>query len=225
MPRRRRAILPGLPHHATQRGNKGFDVFFCEEDRYAYLALLKANSAKYKLDILGYCLMTNHVHVIAIPEQETSLSKALGRTHNDYARWLHARRRECGHLWQNRFFSCPMDRGHLWAALAYVERNPVRAGLVSKSEDWRWSSARRHLGLAHGGYDVNVDLWSQNWTSDLWRLSLEEGLAEGYMRARLQEATLSGGPLGPEQFINYCEQETGLFLARRRPGPKPHAIR
>ena len=105
MPRQRRAVLPGRPHHITQRGNNRRDVFFEDTDRELYLSLLREYAAKYRVEILGYCLMTNHVQLIAVPADATGPAKAIGRVHNDYARWLPIRRRESGHLWQNRFFS------------------------------------------------------------------------------------------------------------------------
>jgi len=120
-------------------------VFFEDRDRELYLSLLREYIAKYQVQILGYCLMTNHVHLIAVPADATGLAKAIGRVHNDYARWLHIRRRESGHLWQNRFFSCPLEDAYTWAALAYVERNAVRAGMVAQCEEWAWGSARQHL--------------------------------------------------------------------------------
>ncbi len=170
---------------------------------------------------MGYCLMMNHVHVIAVPQDSARLAKALGRTHNDYSRWLNIRRRECGHLWQNRFFSCPLDAAYTWAALAYVERNAVRAGLVSRCEDWPWSSARRHLGAPHTCDWLDLQLWSQNWTPPLWRSALEHGLAEANIRGRLQEATRTGRPVGEEEFLRECERQSGLSLHRQKPGPKP----
>ena len=96
MPRQRRVVLPGCPHHLTQRGNNRRDVFFGDSDRMLYLSLLREYTSAYGVDILGYCLMTNHVHLIAIPGDAAGLAKAIGRTHNDYARWLHIRRSESG---------------------------------------------------------------------------------------------------------------------------------
>lgn len=224
MPRQRRLVVPDRPHHVTQRGNNRRDVFFADGDREVYLSLLKEYAAEYKVDVLGYCLMTNHVHVIAVPANPTGLGKALGRTHNDYARWLHIRRRESGHLWQNRFFSCPLDDAYTWAALAYVERNAVRAGMVAQCEDWPWSSARRHVGEADSCEWLQLDRWSQNWTPGLWRVALHEGLAEADIQARLQEATRTGRPLGEGEFVKRCEQQSGLTLRRQKPGPKPKRL-
>jgi putative transposase len=101
--------------------------FFHDDDRRVYLHALAEYCGRYGVRLMGFCLMSNHVHFIAIPEHADAFAKAFGRTHNDYARWLHVRQRQIGHLWQNRFFSCPLDSGYCWAALRYVERNPVRA--------------------------------------------------------------------------------------------------
>ncbi len=145
MSRRSRAVIPGCPHHLTQRGNNRREIFFNDSERETYLKLLRHYCSEYGVTILGYCLMTNHVHLIATPQRENSLAKAVGRTHNDYSRWLNVGRRESGHVWQNRFYSCPLERRHLWAALAYVERNPVRAGMVAEPANWPWSSAVAHI--------------------------------------------------------------------------------
>jgi putative transposase len=140
-----RVVIPGIPHHITQRGNHRETVFFSDDARSLYLTTLAAHAQRYGARIPGFCLMSNHVHFGAVPEKPDSLAKAFGRTHNDYARWLHVRQGRGGHLWQNRFFSCRLDAGHCWAALRYVEHNPVRAGLTSAADDWPWSSARAHV--------------------------------------------------------------------------------
>jgi putative transposase len=116
-------------------------VFFEDRDHELYLSLLKEYTAKFQAEILGYCLMTKSRSPDRGPADATGLAKAIGRVHNDYARWLHIRRRESGHLWQNRFFSCPLEDAFTWAQLAYVERNAVRAGMVAHCEEWARSSA------------------------------------------------------------------------------------
>jgi putative transposase len=88
--------------------------------------------------------MTNHVHLIAVPEREGSLARTLGCTHSEYALALNHAHGRSGHVWQNRFFSCPLGESHLLSALRYVELNPVRAGLASEPSGWPWSSARAH---------------------------------------------------------------------------------
>ena len=141
MPRPPRLVIPGLPHHVTQRGNYQQKVFFRNEDRLLYLDLLAEFLPHYGIALEGYCLMDNHVHLMVIPHSIRGLSRALQRIQSDYARAIHLRLRRIGHLWQARFHSTPLDEKRSWDALLYVERNPVRAGLVEHSGDWRWSSA------------------------------------------------------------------------------------
>ncbi len=127
-----------VPHHVTQRGNNRQQVFFSDAQRRFYLTLLAEHAERNRLTVLGYCLMPNHVHAVVVPMAETAMAKAFGRTHNIYARHLNALRRRSGHLWQNRFYSAPLDRSHLLRALRYVDLNPVRARLVERAEDYRW---------------------------------------------------------------------------------------
>ena len=141
MARFARVVAPGCWHHVTQRGNRRQTVFFSDDDRAVYLRLLGLECGRHGVRIAGYCLLSNHVHVVAIPSAEDSMAKAFGRAHVGYARWLNVRRGETGHVWQNRYFSCPLDERHRWEALRYVELNPVRAGLVKEASEYRWSSA------------------------------------------------------------------------------------
>jgi putative transposase len=145
MPRQARVVAVGAPHHITQRGNNRQDVFLCNEDRQVYLDLVREESRECELALLGYCLMTNHVHLVAIPRRCDALARALRRVHSQYAQWFNRRYRRSGHLWQNRYFSCSLDRDHLVAALLYVDLNPVRAGLVGEAQLYPWSSARGHV--------------------------------------------------------------------------------
>ena len=218
-----RAVVPGIPHHITQRGNHHETVFFHDEDRQVYLKALAQYCDRYGVRLLGYCLMSNHVHFVAVPEREDSLAKAFGRTHNDYARWVHVRHRQTGHLWQNRFFSCPLDSGHCWAALRYVERNPVRAQIVRDATDWRWSSAHAHVtGIDHSGL-LKFEEWASCWTPQSWRDALVHGIEETLLVERLRTATRTGRPLGAEGFAIALEQVLHRRLAPRKSGPEPRS--
>lgn len=221
MPRYRRIVVLDVPHHVTQRGNNRRDVFFTDGDREVYLSLLAANCDRFGVAIMGFCLMSNHVHVVAVPKRTESLAKAFGRTHNDYARWLHIRRGESGHLWQNRFFSCPMDDAYCWATLAYIERNPVRAGLVASAQDSAWSSAAAHLGCGEPPPWLALERWSMAWDAERWGVALKHGLYEADLYGRVREATQCGRPLGSEQFLAECEMQFDVPLRKRKPGPKP----
>lgn len=214
-------VLVDTPHHVTQRGNNQRDVFFSDEDRRMYLLLLKEYAARFALQIMGFCLMTNHVHFVCVPTRPDSLAKAFGRAHNDYARWLHIRRRESGHLWQNRSFSCPMDDAYCWAALAYIERNPVRAGLVREAQNSCWSSAKVHTTGEDCPDWLNVERWSSVWDPARWRTVLAEGLFEAELQGRMREATQTGRPLGSQYFMQDCEIRLARPLEKQKPGPKP----
>ena len=145
MPRSARIIHPGAPHHVTQRGNRRQQVFFNEDDYAHYLALLSESCRVESVQCWAYCLMPNHVHLVMVPEDEQSLSRAVGRTHRLYTQYYNRGADSAGLLWQGRFKSSPMDEPRLFAACRYIELNPVRAGLVPCAENWRWSSVHAHL--------------------------------------------------------------------------------
>ena len=136
MPRIARYVAPGVAHHITQRGTGRQLVFKSRADRRVYLDLLREQARFTDVLVLAYCLMPNHIHLIAVPFDEDSLAVLLRRVHGRFAQYFNARRARCGHLWQNRFYSCPTGPAHLWPALRYVESNPVRAGLVKSQADW-----------------------------------------------------------------------------------------
>ena len=142
MPRRARLVVPGYPHHVTQRGNRRQQVFYSEDDYLAYLDLLRVLTDDAGANIWAYCLMPNHVHLIVVPQRSDSLAALFGLAHRRYARRINEAREWKGHLWQERFHSVVMDEAHLLAAVRYVELNPVRAGLCSRPEDWPSTSSR-----------------------------------------------------------------------------------
>lgn len=147
MSRRARIVLAGVPHHVTQRGNHRQQVFFDDAGRLAYLDWLRLYAAEEAVSLLAYCLMPNHIHLVAVPARPDSLHRSLKSLHGRYAHRVNRERAWAGHLWQGRFSSTPMDESHLWAAVRYVELNPVRAGLVALAQHYRWSSAAAHCGL------------------------------------------------------------------------------
>src|SRR5687768_10528102 len=145
MARLSRIVLRGIPHHATQRGNRRERVFFEDGDYALYLDLLSEAAARARVAIWAYCLMPNHVHIVAVPGDGDGLRRTFRTVHRHYTGYINARMRVTGHLWQGRFSSVAMDEAHLVSALRYVALNPVRARLVERAEDWPWSSARAHL--------------------------------------------------------------------------------
>ena len=144
MPRLARTVFADVPHHITQRGNRREDVFFDDEDRKVYLRWLGEYCKKWNVEVLAYCLMTNHIHLILRPTTKDGLQRVLKPLHMRYAQRINRLKGWKGHLWQGRFFSSPLDNTYTWSAIRYIERNPVRAGMVEKAEDYIWSSAPAH---------------------------------------------------------------------------------
>ena len=186
-----------------------------------YLKLLGAYSARYGLHLWGYCLMDNHVHVVGVPQRPDALARALRQTHADYARYANVKRRNSGHFWQNRYFSCALDRWHCWRALAYIERNPVRAGKVGEAGEWRWSSARAHLGDADAERWLDLNPWREQYSLQQWREVLQTTIAEQAEAERIREATRTGRPLGDEGFVLEMERRLQRRLTAGKPGRPP----
>jgi len=218
-----RVVAPGCWHHVTQRGNRGQTVFFEDTDRAMYLRLLGVQCGRNGVRISGYCLLSNHVHLVVVPQAENSLAKALGRGHVDYARWLNMRRSETGHVWQNRYFSCPMDERHRWEALRYVELNPVRAGLVGAAVEWPWSSAAAHLGGRDLAGLLDLSEWAAYWNPEMWRDVLEEGIESAAITERIREATRTGRPVGSADFMERLETAARRPLRPQKRGPRKKA--
>jgi putative transposase len=220
MPRAARVVAEGVPHHITQRGNNRQDTFLVDEDRRIYLNTLRAKCRQHGLSVLGYCLMTNHVHLVATPLQANSLARALGQAHWIYARYLNKRYGRSGHLWQNRFYSCPLGAGHAVAALLYVDLNPLRAGLVGAAEHYPWSSANRHLGGSDPADLVDAGSWAELDLEADWGQRLQLAAACG-LEQELRRCTYAGTPFGSEAFVADMERRTGRRLRPKPPGPEP----
>ena len=216
MARLARVVAPGLPHHITQRGNRRQDSFFNDDDYRAYLDLMAEWCAHYGVSIWAYCLMRNHVHLIAVPETAAALGLAIGEAHRRYTRRVNFREGWRGHLWQGRFASFPMDERHLLAAARYVELNPVRAGITKRPEDYAWSSARAHLA---GRDDRLVKAGPLLDMVGDWATFLAGGLGEDEGNV-LRKHERSGRPLGGAGFIERLETELGRSLKKGKPGPK-----
>ncbi|HEC14865.1 MAG TPA: transposase [Rhodospirillales bacterium] len=216
MARLARVVVPGLPHHVTQRGNRQQDTFFKADDFRVYLDLMAEWCAHYGVEVWAYCLMTNHVHLIAVPESEEALGLAIGEAHRRYTRRVNFREGWRGHLWQGRFASFPMDERHLLAAARYVELNPVRAKMVKRPEDYIWSSARAHLS---GKDDRVVKAGPLLDIAGDWAAFMARGLDESE-RGALRRHERTGRPLGDERFIERLETTLGRPLKKKKPGPK-----
>ncbi len=203
MPRTARMVAVDVPHHVTLRGNNREQVFFQPEDYQFYLSLLKSYLREFNVEMIGFSLMPNHVHEILIPHEKDSLARALGRIHSRYAQYINLSLGRKGHLWQERYFSCPLDLLHLWRALSYVERNPVRAGLVERAWDYPWSSATAHVSGRDSTGLLSMKLWKSAFTPSEWRRMLDQD--DDPNLSRRKRATLRGQPLGSKGFMRKIE--------------------
>jgi len=214
MPRKARIVIPGLAHHVTQRGNNQQIIFKKSADYFEYSRLVVKYSALNELEILAFCLMPNHVHFIVIPKNSEDLSITFQLVNMQYARYVHQKKGTSGHLWQGRFYSCAMDDSHLYRALRYVERNPVRGQLVKFAWDYPWSSARWHLGLSKKSriYLKGTTIVNQN----EWEEYLTEGDQE--FEKNLRAKTRKGLAVGNPKFITEMEGRTGRILHSLKAG-------
>ncbi len=215
MPRVARIVATGLAHHITHRGNRKLEVFLDDDDRGVYLRLLRISGTKYGLDVLAYCLMSNHVHLVAVPREADSLARAIAYAHTSYTRHFNRKYSLSGHLWQGRFFSCVLDERHALAAARYVERNPVRAGIVGRAWDYKWSSARSHIGETDD--PILAKTWPPKELLSQWQQLLRDDEGAGEVD-EFRRSTSVGSPVGSASFIRKIERALGRSLKRRRRG-------
>ena len=217
MSRLARVVIPGHPHHVTQRGNGRARTFFGDHDYALYRDLLAEHCRAAGVEVWGWCLMPNHVHLILVPSDADGLRRALARVHRRYAGVIQARRKRSGHFWQGRFGAVAMDEEHLAAALRYVSLNPVRARLVERAQGWRWSSTRAHLRGKEDGLTALAPIRER-----FPRFAdLLAGEAEAELFARLRAAESIGRPLGNAGFLTRLERLTRRTLKPAKRGPKP----
>ena len=214
-------ILPGVPHHVTQRGNRREQTFFEDGDYALYLDLLAEGAERHGVEVWAYCLMPNHVHIVAVPRDAEGLGRTFRHVHRHYAGYVNTRMRVTGHLWQGRFSSVAMDEQHLHAAFRYVALNPVRARLVPHAEDWLWSSVRAHLAEMD---DHVVKVAPALERIGNFRAFLGEAFDEAFTYAALRHAETIGRPIGSRQWLEDMEHRSGLQLLPRKRGPKPRDI-
>ena len=218
MARIARLVIPDYPQHIIQRGNRRQEVFFSDRDKEIYLELLRQYAKKAGLVFWAWCLMPNHVHFICVPSHEDSIRQAFSETHRRYSRMINFRYGWRGYLFQGRFLSYVLSEAHLYAAVRYVELNPVKACMVSKAEDYPWSSAQNHV------FKMPDALCSQSFLDDEiqdWRSYLSSD-ANPEPSALFEKHAATGRPLGDQDFLRTLEQITGRILMKRKPGPRSH---
>jgi putative transposase len=215
MARISRVVAPGYPHHVTQRGVRSIPIFQTDRDRKVYLDFMADELNRFGIEVLAWCLMTNHTHLIVVPNDAAVLSRAVGEAHRRYTRMKNFSEDVRGYLFQGRFGSCVLDERHLLAAARYVELNPVTAGMVREAGDYPWSSARFHLGINTRDAlvkDKNLMGLIDNWSEYL------KGNDEPRIKTTLLRGIRTGRPAGSEQFIEMIEQLTGRDLVMRKAG-------
>jgi putative transposase len=211
MARISRVVAPNMPHHVVQRGNRRQKAFFNDHDKAAYLNILKEQARRFGVSIWAYCLMDNHVHFVAVPQDQESLANTFGQTHRHYTRMVNFREGWRGYLWQGRFSSYVLDENYLYAVVRYIENNPVRAGLVLKAEDYLWSSARaRALRLKD---DLLTDYFLVNEIPD-WSEFLRSADEEDPDGKLLESRLNTGRPLTAPEALETLERITGRMLKK-----------
>jgi putative transposase len=217
-----RVVVPGAPHHVTQRGNRRQQTFFNDGDYIRYREIAAEAFAAAGVEIWAYCLMPNHVHLIACPGTREGLAEAVGLTHRRYTGEINRRERWSGYLWQGRFASFVMDDEYLRACVRYVGLNPVRAGLTARAADWPWSSVRAHVTDADdpllGGPPVMERFRDDR--AAFFDCDIDE---EG--RKALRRASQTGRPLGAADWVKALERASGQALATPRRGRPPVEMR
>ena len=219
MARIARVVASGYPHHIIQRGNRRMDVFFSDDDYLTYIALLKKASLRYGVDIWAYCLMTNHAHFIAVPEKADSLARCFPDVHVRCTRMINKRQEWKGHLWQARFGSNVLDENYLRAAVRYVERNPVRAGIVKTAWEYPWSSAALHAGITKKDELVSGDEMLRQMIGN-WKKYLRQAEEEAFVGMIRKEGMVSR-PIGEAGFIKKLEKRFQCRLQRQQRGRPP----
>jgi putative transposase len=217
MARLSRVVIPGFPHHVTQRGNGRSQTFFSDEDYALYRDWLGEACRSNGVEVWAWVLMPNHVHLILVPSDSDGIRRALAPLHRRYAGHVHSRLKRTGHFWQGRFGCVAMDEAHLGAALRYVAMNPVRARLTDHAAQWPWSSIHAHLGAIDDGV-TSIAPVSERYP-DL--RALLAGAEDEAMSKRLRRAERIGRPIGDKAFLEHVAQLIGRQLEPGKRGPKP----
>ncbi|MHB8056070.1 MAG: transposase [Candidatus Aminicenantales bacterium] len=216
MPRFKRVIVPNCPHHITNRGNRRETIFFNDEDKKVYLNLLFRYGNRFGLKFWAYCLMHNHVHLIAVPEKPDSMYLTIREAHRKYSIYINLLMKWQGTLWQRRYFSFPLEDAHLYRALRYVENNPVRAGIVKAAENYPWSSAAAHV---LGNPDNLLSPNGLGIQRKFWKAYLREQEEEEEIKD-IRDRTMTGRPLGGDEFITSLEDSLERELRLKKGGRK-----
>ena len=216
MPRTARTVFPDTAHHVVARGVNGGRIFRDGYDKRKYLKRFGKLAVEHGIRVHAFCLMNNHMHWILTPPSKHALAKFFQRLHTAWAIYYNRRYGRTGHLFQNRYFSSPLDWKHFWTAIRYVETNPMRAGFRGSPQDWQFSSARERLT---GIKDRDIGLDLQDWD----RLFGRAGWIGFLSPTRHEECSLVERDLRRAiKSSRPCGTDAWLLEQRRRYGPFPH---
>jgi putative transposase len=226
MARRKRLFLDGQLLHVIQRGNNRLAVFFARDDYAQYIAWLGEAAREYGLAVYAYVLMTNHVHILAAPEDADSLSRTMQSLGRRYVRHVNNCYGRTGTLWEGRYRATAVDGdAYFFDCCRYIERNPVRARMAARVRDWRWSSYRAHaLGAAdpllseHPLYRALGRTAARRQSQYLLRFRAPDD--EEFVSA-LRQGTNGGWPVGGELFKQEIAKALKCRVTPLPPGPKP----
>mgnify|MGYP001612411988 FL=1 len=216
MPRIARAVAVGYPHHIVQRGNNKEKVFFNKKDREKYLSLLNKYADKWISPVLAYCLMSNHVHLLARPKKEESLYKMMQGVTLCYTQYINRTYKRTGRLWESRYYSCIVDKErYLWAVARYIEQNPKRARIVKREEDYPYSSAKAHI-VGIEDEVLGEELFEEGQRKDYVEL-MRSSIPEEEVN-RIRYSTRTGRPFGSDGFISKMEKKLDKRFLLKPPG-------
>jgi putative transposase len=225
MARLPRICPPGIPQHIIQRGNNRQLCFAAERDFAAYAHWLYESCERCGVAIHAWVLMSNHVHILASPQEEGGISRMMQRVGRLYVRYFNKSYQRTGTLWEGRFRSCVVDAdGYLLVCQRYIELNPVRAKMVRDPAEYPWSSYKAN-GLGKTSKLCSPhQVYLQLGESERERLSSYRALFESHiddaLLADIRESTNKGLALGNQRFRNRIEALTGRRVTPAKPGPR-----
>lgn len=223
MARLPRLTLPGYPHHIIQRGNNRQAIFASPADYQVLLDLLDENAKKFGVAIHAYVLMGNHFHLLATPESMDSLPQMMQALGRRYVRYFNQAQGRSGTLWEGRYKSTVIqsDR-YLLACMAYIDLNPVRAGLATQARDYPWSSHGHYIGLRTDRLITPHPLYWALGNTPFAREAVYSDLIQAGVSADMQQAltqsVLHGWALGEAEFVAELQKQTSRRVSKTSAG-------
>ena len=217
MPRIARIVGEGYPHHIVQRGNNRQRVFHDDGDRQFYLTLLQKYSKECSCKINAFCLMENHVHLLAVPCNKDSLAKTMQKLSLRFTQYVNKKYNRTGRLWECRFYSCLVDKdAYLWAVCRYIEKNPVRAKIVIRPDQYKWSSAKANSS-AKEQFSFIEPIWKNYIDREEYRKFLNNQDDKREIE-QIRKAIYTGKPIGTDKFFKRIGNTLGIVITARRRG-------